>query len=121
MTDTLFISLFKTSSRDNGRMHLEAGYPLEDFPLGMQQDGHAYFARDRWIAELFASERFRGYEDFVIEVLIPTDVYNAEFLQFECRAFYDDREGCEVVIPRELLPMLNRYERRSAVMEEPAE
>ena len=101
------VTIWKCSLRGLGDRHLKEGYTPSDFPgaPGQNPDGCAYFARDRWIAELFS--RYEAYEDFVIETKIPESVYVAEFQQYEEEFHSSHGIGIELAIPSEHLEMLN--------------
>ena len=93
---------------------MEQGYPAGDFPGEGEDhpDGCAYFARDRWIAEEFASKDLLQYEDWIIEVRIPVETYQHVFAAFE-RPFHSTKgAGIEVRIPAESLKELNLTSQR---------
>lgn len=106
--DQQFISIWKVSARGSGDRHLNEGYPAADFPgcPGQTPDGCAYFAKDRWIAELFAA--VSNYEDFLVEVRVPLIEYESRFQQFEHEIVFGIGKGVELAIPAEHLDELNR-------------
>ena len=108
------VVLWKTSRRGLGVRHLRDGYPSEDFPGAPDNrpDGCAYFAKDRWIADAFADRQLQGYEDYVIEIRIPRDLYDALFRAFERPLILGWRQGVQLIIPAEKLHLLNESGRR---------
>ena len=108
--DQPHVSIWKVSRRGLGKRHFENGYSAADFPgqPGQRPDGCAYFAKDQWIAALFADPRLSGYEDFIIEILVPADVYQRRYRQFEHAVVLSGRTGTELAIPAEELDELNR-------------
>lgn len=97
------VIIWKTSRRGMGERHLREGYRPEDFPgrSGGHPDGCAYFAKDRWMAEEFAHPRLTGYEDYLIEIRIPRDVYDESFREFEDGTMIGNRAGVELAVPRQ--------------------
>lgn len=120
--DQPYISIWKVSRRGLGRRHLTKGYSAADFPgkAGQRPDGCAYFARDQWIAALFAEARLTGYEDFIIEIRVPTGVYEQRYRRFEHDVIFGGRTGAELAIPAEELDELNRLSVRLKVEREAA-
>jgi hypothetical protein len=108
--DEAYVSLWKTSRRGLGERHLSEGYPAEDFPDQPQPfaNGCAYFAKHRWIAVEFAKSSLSGYEDFMIEVRIPADVYQSRYQRFEHVIWMGRNRGVELAIPADQLDELNR-------------
>ena len=106
--DQTYVSIWKTSAEGRGERHVAEGYPTDEFPGrdGHRPDGCAYFAKDRWIAELFAGRP--GYEEFLIEVQVPIEVYRYRFQQFEHVVVFGAGRGVELAIPAEHLDELNR-------------
>jgi hypothetical protein len=115
--DEPHVSIWKVSRRGLGHRHRTNGYPATDFPgrRGQRPDGCAYFAKDHWIAALFAEPRLVGYENFIIEIRIPADVYERQFRRFEHDIVLGGRTGAELAIPAEELDELNRVSVRSEV------
>jgi len=103
------VVIWKTSRRGVGERHLRDGYRAEDFPgtRGAQPDGNAYFAKDRWIAAEFAAHQLLGYEDFVIEIVLPRAIYEQSFQQYERPLILGWRQGTQLVIPAGELRVLN--------------
>lgn len=106
-----FITIYKAPQKDKAQKILELGFLPDDFPYNPPYlDGQAYFAgpNDRSIAEEF-NQSYRGG---VIEVAIAKHTYERVFLPLEyC---YDTKDGCkrfEVVIPHDLFPLLNQFQR----------
>ncbi|MFV0443668.1 MAG: hypothetical protein ACK5Q5_08870 [Planctomycetaceae bacterium] len=104
---------------------MATGYAEEDFPLDLDQhaDGCAYFAKERWLAEIFVGRRSNvtgtGYEDWLIEVRIPLTDYERYFQQFEHPITTMGRTTTEVAIPRQSLHILNQVGQR--VLQRPRE
>jgi hypothetical protein len=111
-----YVSIWKTSHRGLGEKHLQEGYPADDFPgaEGQRPNGRAYFAKDRWIAEVFAAPRLTGYDNFVIEVRVPADEYQRQFQKFEQPVMLGDGVGTQLAIPAEFLDALNIVSTRLA-------
>jgi hypothetical protein len=114
------VSIWKVSRRGLGHRHLRKGFSAADFPgkVGQRPDGCADFARNRWIAALFAEPRLTGYEDFIIEIRIPADVYQQRFRRFEHEVVFSGRTGTELAIPAEELDESNRLSVRLRVDKE---
>jgi hypothetical protein len=115
--DQPYVSLWKVSRRGFGGRNLAKGYSAADFPgkAGQRPDGCAYFARDQWMASLFAEPRLTGYEDFIIEIRVPTEVFEQRYRRFEHEVVFGGRKGTELAIPAEELDELNRLSVRLEV------
>jgi hypothetical protein len=120
--DQSSVSIWKVSRRGLGERHLNSGYSAAEFPgkSGQRPDGCAYFSKDRWIAALFAQPRLTGYENFIIEIQVPVDIYEQRYRQFEHEVVFGGRTGTELAIPAEELDELNRVSVRLRVDEESA-
>jgi len=108
--ENAYVSLWKTSRRGLGERHLKDGYPASDFPgkPRSRPDGSAYFARDRWIAAEFARSSMGGYEEFLVEVRIPVEIYQDQYQRFEHRIVLGEKVGIELAIPFNCLDEMNR-------------
>lgn len=105
------ITIYKAPRKDKSESILKYGFQPTDFPYNPPYfDGHCYFAGpdDRSIAEEFN----QNYQGGILEVPIDRATYERYLKPLEyC---YDIKDGCErieVVVPRELLPMLNQFPR----------
>jgi RHS repeat-associated protein len=107
--DEHFISLWRTSRRGHGLSDLAHGYNPSNFPYNPPlENGKAYFAKDRWIAQEYSGHG--PYEDFLIEIKIPASDYNKYFKKYEL-PYGSTKPGIEVPIPRTDLTLINRYPR----------
>ncbi|MGA1132474.1 MAG: hypothetical protein ACO31I_09455 [Prochlorotrichaceae cyanobacterium] len=105
------ITIYKAPQKGKGKRLLEEGFQSANFPYNPPYfDGNCYFAgpNDRSIAEEFN----QSYQEGILEVEIDPGRYDQDFKPLECR--YDEKDGCErieVVVPRNLFPLLNQFPR----------
>jgi len=106
-----FVTIYKAPQRGKGQKLLEEGFQPDDFLYNPPYfDGKCYFAgpNDRSIAEEFN----QSYKQGILEVMIDRETYEQYFKPLEyC---YDEKDGLrriEVVIPQDLLPILNQFPR----------
>ena len=101
-------SLFKAPQRGQGQHQYENGYLASDFPGGPDDpymNGMAYFAKERELAERYASH----YKEGIIEVRIPVGDYEKYFAIFEHP--YEGGPLTELEIPNTAVERLNNYPR----------
>ncbi|MGB3293087.1 MAG: hypothetical protein WBB01_08880 [Phormidesmis sp.] len=105
------ITLYKAIQKGKRTRFLEYGFQPADFPYNPPYfDGCFYFAGpdDRSIAEEFN----QNYQGGILEVTMDQVTYERYFKSLEyCYDVGDDCERIEVVVPQELLPMLNQFPR----------
>ena len=105
------ITIYKAPQKEKSQRFLEQGFQLADFPYNPPYlDGRCYFAgtKDRSIAEEFN----QSYQNGILEVSINQATYEQHFKPLEyCYDVKDDCERIEVVIPRDLFPILNQFPR----------
>lgn len=105
------VTIYKAPQKGKGQKLLKEGFQPIYFPYNPPYfDGNCYFAgpNDRSIAEEFN----QSYKEGIIEVSIERVTYDQYFKALEYR--YDkknDRDRMEVVVPQELLPLLNQFPR----------
>lgn len=105
------VTLYKALRRGTSARLLKYGFQPNDFPYNPPYfDGRCYFAGpdDRSIAEEFN----QSYQGGILEVTMDRVAYARYFKSLEyCYDVKDDYERIEVVVPHELLPMLNQFPR----------
>ncbi|WP_156753515.1 polymorphic toxin-type HINT domain-containing protein [Actinokineospora pegani] len=103
------VNIYKAAQKGMTEKILRDGFQPEDFPRGNGMDGKAYFGVEKSGKDIALKYASHGtYDDEIIQVTIPKDVYDAQFLAHQYK--YEGREGqYEVSIPQELFPILNQY------------
>jgi len=97
-------TIYKAPGVGQGDTLLNKGFHPEDFNTG---DKSAYFAKGRKLAEEYADK----YGEGVLEVDIPTDIYNERIKQHEVPYLSDPAE-IEIPIPQKDFDVLNNAIRR---------
>ena len=111
LQSTQTVTIYKAPQKGKGQKLLKEGFQPIDFPYNPPYvDGSCYFAgpSDRSIAEEFN----QSYQEGILEIFIDQESYNKYFKPLEYR--YDEKDNCErfeVVIPRNLFPILNQFPR----------
>lgn len=98
------ISIWKAPKKKLAAKQLRAGFRRSDFKgaPGQFPNGRAYFAKDRKLAEMYAS----SYQGGIIEIQMLVVDYKVHFQKFENR--YSGSNEIELAIPRDFLKALNK-------------
>ncbi|MCS0602407.1 DUF6531 domain-containing protein [Streptomyces sp. LP11] len=101
-------SIYKAPQRGQGDFQEQHGYRADDFPGGPDDpymNGLVYFAKERQLAEVYASH----YGEGVIEIKIPKGEYLERFAKHEHP--YEGGPLTELEVPNTVVEELNRYPR----------
>jgi hypothetical protein len=96
------VSIYKAPQPGKGANQYENGFNKTDFCDG---DQCAYFAKEKSLSDEYA----KHYGDGVIELKIPTDVYNSRMKQHE--HLYQGGPRTELPVPHSEFDVLNSAER----------
>lgn len=109
-----FVSIYKAPQKGKALKQFKDGFLPKDFPealpgkvpAGFLDDGgKAFFAKEKSLADEFA----KIYGEGVIEIRIPSNIYNEYFSILE-RTMLGSKK-IELAIPHELFQQLNKFER----------